>query len=76
MIIGDEIHLGALNLEQFLPKIVGESWVAIINNRMQHEMKLEDVIHEKLSHNGCCKWVLKSKKMRIPGKAIDYHHDD
>jgi hypothetical protein len=70
------MQLATLNLEQLLPKIVGESWVAIKNNRMQHAMKLEDPIHEKLSHSGFCKWVLKRKKMSIFGKTINYHHDD
>jgi hypothetical protein len=40
------MQLGALYLEQFLPKIVGESWVMIRDNRMRHAMKLEDLIHE------------------------------
>ena len=31
-------------------------------------MKLEDLIHEKLSHNGGYKWVLKSTKMSIHGR--------
>jgi hypothetical protein len=76
MISYAEMQLGALELEQFLPKITGESWVAIRNNRMWHAMKLEDLIHEKLSHNGCNKWVLKSTKMSILGKMIKYHHDN
>jgi hypothetical protein len=71
-----EMQLGALYLEQFLPKIVGESWVVIKKNRMWHPMKLEDLIHEKLSHNGCCNLVLKSTEMSILGKEINYHHDD
>jgi hypothetical protein len=59
-----------------LPKIVVESWATIKNNRMWHAMKLENMIHEKFSHNGCCKWVLKSTKMSILGKMIKYHHDE
>jgi hypothetical protein len=59
-----------------LPKIVGEIWVTIKNNRMQHAMKLEDLIHKNLSHSGCYKWVLKSVEMSIPGKVIHNHHDD
>jgi hypothetical protein len=43
---------------------------------MWHAMKLEDPIHENLSHNGCYKWVLKSTEMRILGKMINYHHDE
>jgi hypothetical protein len=46
-----EMQLGALYLEQFFLKIVGESWVMIINNKMWHAMKIEDLIHEKLIHN-------------------------
>jgi hypothetical protein len=76
MISYAEMQLGALKLEHFLQNIAGESWVAIRNNRMWHAMKLEDLIHEKFSHSGCCKWVLKRKKMSILGKVIDYHHDD
>ena len=76
MIGGVEMQLGALESEQFLPKIAGESWISIINNRMKHAMKLEDMIHENLSHSGCGKWVLKSTKMIILGKTIHDHHDD
>jgi hypothetical protein len=43
---------------------------------MWHALKLEDLIHETLSHSGCCKWVLKSTEMSILGKAINYHHDE
>jgi hypothetical protein len=76
MISYAEMQLGSLYLEWLLPKIVGGSWVMIKNNRMWHAMKLEDLIHENLSHCGCCKWVLKSAEMRILGKAINNHHDD
>jgi hypothetical protein len=71
-----EMQFGALYLEKFLPKIASESWVAIRNNRVWHAMKLEDLIHENLSHHGCCKWVLKGIEMSILGKAINNHHDD
>jgi hypothetical protein len=71
-----EMQLCALYLEQFLPKIACESWVAIRNIRVWHAMKLEDLIHEYLSHRGCCKWVLKGAEMSILGKAINNHHDD
>jgi hypothetical protein len=75
--IGDvEMQLGALYPEQFFPKIVGESGISFINNRMRHAMKLEDMIHETLSQNGCGKWVLKSTEMSIVGKTINDHHDD
>jgi hypothetical protein len=57
-----------------LPKIVGESGISIRNNKMRHNMKLEDMIHENLIHNAGGKWVLKSKKMRILGKTSNYHH--
>jgi hypothetical protein len=63
-------------LNSALPKIVGESGVSIRNNRMRHAMNLEDMIHEKLSHSGCSKWMLKSTEMSILGKKITYHHDD
>jgi len=46
------------------------------NNRVRHAMKLEDLVHENLSHCGCSKWVVKSEKMRILGKAIHHHHYD
>jgi hypothetical protein len=45
-------------------------------NRVRNAMKLEDLIHEYLSHRGCCKRVLKGLEMSIPGKAINNHHDD
>jgi hypothetical protein len=70
------MQLCALYLEQFLPKISCESWVAIINNRVRHTMKLEDLIHEYLSHRGYSKRVLKGVEMSILGKVINNHHDD
>jgi len=68
--------LGSLEPKQFLSKIVGESWVYIMNNRMSHAMKFEYITHETLSHYGGFEWVLKSVKMSIFGNTIDYHHDD
>jgi hypothetical protein len=59
-----------------LPKIDGESGVSVRDNRIKHAMKLEDIIHEYLSHCGGCEWVLKSIKMSIFGEKIYYHHDD
>jgi hypothetical protein len=59
MIGGVEMQLGSLEPEQFLPKIVGESWISVRDNRMRHAMKFEDIIHENLSHCGCGEWVLK-----------------
>jgi hypothetical protein len=59
-----------------LPKIVGESGVSVRDNRIRHAMKLEDIIHEDLSHCGGCEWVLKSTKMSIFGETIYDHHDD
>jgi hypothetical protein len=38
-------------------------------------MKLEDIIHEYLSHFGGYEWVLKSTKMRIFGEMIYDHYD-
>jgi hypothetical protein len=76
MIGGTEIQLGSLELKQFLPKIVGESWISVNDNRMRHAMKFEYIIHKKLSHCGCGEWVLKSTKLSIFGKTINYHHDD
>jgi len=43
---------------------------------MRDVVKLEYMIHEKLSHRGGSKWVLKSIEMSILGKSINYHHDD
>jgi hypothetical protein len=76
MISNVGMKFGALYLEQFLPKNACESWVTIRNNRVQHAMKLEDLIHETLSHRGCCKRVLKGEKVSILGNAINNHHDD
>jgi hypothetical protein len=76
MISCAEMQFDALYLEQFLPKIACEIWVTIKNNRVWHDMKLEDLIHEYLSHCGCCKQVLKGAKMSILGKVINNHHDD
>jgi hypothetical protein len=76
MISCAELQFCALYLEQFLPKIACESWVAIRNSRVRHAMKLEDLIHEDLSHRGCCKWVLKGAEMTVLGKAINNHHDN
>jgi hypothetical protein len=55
-----EMQLGSLELEQFLQKIVGESWITIRNNRVWHAMEFEDIIHKKFSHCGCGEWVLES----------------
>jgi hypothetical protein len=76
MISYAEMKFSAFYLEQFLPKIACESWVTIKNNRVRHAMNLEYLIHENLSHYGCCKQVLKGVEMRILGKAINNHHDD
>jgi hypothetical protein len=72
----DEIQLGAMYLENFLPKIAGESGVSVKDNRIRHAMKLEDIIHEYLSHCGSYEWVLKSTKMSIFGETINDHHDE
>jgi hypothetical protein len=76
MIGGVDMQLGALEKEQFLPKIACKSGISVRNNRMRHAMKLEDIIHENLSHHGCCERVLESKKMSIFGKTINYNRDD
>jgi hypothetical protein len=71
-----EMQLGALDLEQCLPKISSESGVSVRDNRIRHAMKLEDIIHEYLRQCGGYEWVLKSTKMSIFGEKICYHHDD
>jgi hypothetical protein len=76
VIDNDEKQLGAMYLEQFLPKIVGESGVSVKDNRIRHAMKLKDIIHEYLSHCGDCEWVFKSIKINIFGEMIYNHHDD
>jgi hypothetical protein len=55
-----EMQMGSLYPEKFLPKLVGESGILVRDNRMRHAMKLEDMIHETLSHCGCSEWVLES----------------
>jgi hypothetical protein len=57
-----EKQFGAMYLEQFLPNISGESGVSVRDNRIRHEMNLEDIIHEYLIHCGSCEWMLKIKK--------------
>jgi hypothetical protein len=59
-----------------LPKISSESGVYVRDNRIRHAMKLEDIIHEYLSHYGGCEWVFKRTKMRIFGETIYDHHDE
>jgi hypothetical protein len=59
-ISNDEMKLGSLEVEHFLPKIARKSGILFRDNRMRHEMNLEDIIHENLSHCGGCEWVLKS----------------
>jgi hypothetical protein len=58
MIGSVEMQLGALETEQFFPKIASKSGITIKDNRMRHALKLEDIIHENLSHYGGCEWVL------------------
>jgi hypothetical protein len=43
---------------------------------MRHAMNIEDSVHEKLSHIGGGKWVLKSIEMSISRKTINETHDD
>jgi hypothetical protein len=68
MIGGANMQLGSLEPKQLFPKIAGESGISIRDNRMRYAMKLEDIIHENLSHCGCGEWVLKSIEMSIFGK--------
>jgi hypothetical protein len=75
MIGGVEMQSGSLESKQFLLKITGESLISI-RDRVRHAIKFEYIIHENLSHCGCDEWVLKSTKMSIFGKNINYHHDD
>jgi hypothetical protein len=76
MIGGVEMQLGSLEPEQFLAKIVGESWISVGDNRLRHAMEFEYNIHKKLIHFGCGEHVLKRKKMNIFGKMIYYNHGD
>jgi hypothetical protein len=76
MIDNAEMQLSALETKQLLPKISSKSGVSVRDNRMRHAMKLEDIIHEILSHCGFCEWVLENTEMSIFGKMINYHHDD
>ena len=68
--------MGNLEPEKFLPKIVVESWVSVKDNRVRHVMKLEDIIHKKLSCGGSSERMLKSTKMSIFGNKINNHHDE
>jgi hypothetical protein len=68
--------LGALYLEKFLPKIVGERGIPVRDNRMWHAMKFEDIIHENLGHCGGSEGMLQSTEMSIFGKTINHHHDE
>jgi hypothetical protein len=70
MIGGVEMKLSTMQPEHFLPKIAGESGISVRKNTMRHTMKLEDMIHENLSHNGGGEWVLKCMEMSILGKMI------
>jgi hypothetical protein len=49
--IGDaDMQLVSLELEQFLPKIVGESWIMVRDNIMRHAVEFEDIVNKYLSH--------------------------
>jgi hypothetical protein len=74
MIGSAKMQLGALDMEQFLQKIIGKSGISVINNRMRHAMKHEYIIHENLSNCGGYEWVLEIAKISIFGKNINYHH--
>jgi hypothetical protein len=71
-----EMQLGSLELEQFFPKVAGESWIMVGDNRVGHDMDFEDIIHENLSHHGCGEQVLEGTKVSIFGKANDDNHDE
>jgi hypothetical protein len=71
-----DIKFGSMELEQFFPKVVIEGWIMVRENRVGHSMKFEDIIHENLSHYGCCERVLEGIEMSIFGKVIDYDNDD
>jgi hypothetical protein len=70
------MQFSSMELEQFLPKIVGQSWITIGDNSVGHSMNFEYIIDEHLSHGGCCEWVLEGIEMNIFGKEIYYDHDD
>jgi hypothetical protein len=43
MIGGDEVQLGSLEHKKLFPKIAGESWISVKDNRMRHVM---DAVNE------------------------------
>ena len=73
MIGGDEMQL---DMEQLFPNISSKSGISVKDNRMRHDMSLEYIIHENLSHIGGGKYVLKRIEMSRFGKTINNHHDD
>jgi hypothetical protein len=76
MIGCDEMQFSALEPQQFFPKFAGESWIMVEDNKVGNFMEFEDIVHENLSHTGCCEHVLEGTKMSIFGKLINYNHDD
>jgi hypothetical protein len=70
MVGSAEMQLGSLEIEPFLPKIIGKSCISFIENRMRHALKYEYIIHENLSHCECGERVLKSTKMSIFGSQL------
>jgi hypothetical protein len=45
MVGGAKMELGSLEPEQFLPKIDGESWIMVKNNRMRYHLYCIDKYH-------------------------------
>jgi hypothetical protein len=76
MIGPTEMQLGCMDLEQFLPKVAGESWIMVKYNKVRHVTGFEDIIHENLSHYGCGDQVLEGTKISIFGKKINDNHYD
>jgi hypothetical protein len=54
-----EMQLGSLELEKFLPKIAGEIWISIRDNRIMNAMEFEYTIHKDLIQYRCSEQVLK-----------------
>jgi hypothetical protein len=50
--------LGCLELEQFLPNVVGKIWIMVGDNKVRHAMEFEFIIHENFSHYVCGECVL------------------
>jgi len=64
-----------VKLEEFLPKGTNKYCVSIRDNGVWETIKLDNVIHEKLSYGRCCVWMFNCLKMSKFGKSIHYYHD-